>query len=468
MGGFSVLLEPLTQLDWQNMKYLPCGLVFLCMAFARLSLLPAASDDPQSYTFASQRKVGQIDRVNILLQLTGDVLEKSGTSAKPERSKVGLTCRRDYDEKTLQMPTAAEKTLRGIRYYHEAAATLQKAEVVQNPALGPENRLVGVEVVGAKEILFSPKGPLDMDELELVSAVGESLALDQLLPGKAVKIGEQWPISDETVALLVGLEEITKNSVLMVLREVTPDKARFELAGQVEGKLYGAGNQIDLTAKCRFDRPTGRIDWFVMRLKQNREAGVVEDGLDATVQVQTKIDRQESAEKLSDAALAGLNLKPTEDLTLVRCLSGGGGCQLALDRSWFLVDRTRTYDEFRRLDRGQDLGLCKIAAQPQVSPSNLPSLEEFQGIVQKLLGENFGEFLDLSQTETPAHLRILRVKAKGKDHEIPVRWFYYLVSDPEGRQVAFSFRVEEKRLEAFGHADEPLVHSLRFVEKKEK
>ena len=57
--------------------------------------------------------------------------------------------------------------------------------------------------------------------------------------------------------------------------------------------------------------------------------------------------------------------------------------------------------------------------------------------MQKLLGENFGEFLDVSQAETPAHLRILRVKAKGKDNEVPVRWFYYLVSDPEGRQVTF-------------------------------
>ena len=60
------------------------------------------------------------------------------------------------------------------------------------------------------------------------------------------------------------------------------------------------------------------------------------------------------------------------------------------------------------------------------------------------------------------------MKAKGKDDEVPVNWFYYLVSDPEGRQVTFSFRVEEKRLEQFGRADEQLVHSLRFVVKKEK
>jgi hypothetical protein len=402
------------------------------------------------------------------LEANGNVLTKSGTDEKPERQEVSLACRRDYDEKTLQMPAETEKTLRGVRYYHEASATGKKGLVVLNAALRPESRLVGVEIVGGKETLFSPKGTLNWDELDLVATVGESLSLDQLLPGKPVKIGESWKISDDTIALLLALEEITSNSVQMVLKEVTPEFARFELAGQVEGRLYGAGNQISLKAKCRFDRGTGRIDWFAMRLKQDRDIGLIEDGLDWTVLVQAKIVRLETSEKLSDAALADLGLKATDDLTLMRYLQSKGGCQLTHDRCWFVTGATREYDEFRRLDRGQDIGLCKISPQPQVAVSKLPTLEQFQGIVQKLLGDNFGEFLELSQAESPAHLRILRVKTKGRDNDVPVRWFYYLVSDPEGRQVTFTFRVEEKWLERFGRADEPLVHSLRFVEKKEK
>ena len=75
---------------------------------------------------------------------------------------MGLTCRRDYDEKTLQMPTATEKTLRGVRYYHEASATLRKGTVVQNPALRPESRLVGVEIVGRKGDPVLPQGPFQL------------------------------------------------------------------------------------------------------------------------------------------------------------------------------------------------------------------------------------------------------------------------------------------------------------------
>ena len=450
------------------MKYITYFIAFSLVAFARSAPLHAAPDEAETYSFASQRHINHTDHVNIRLEASGDVLTKSETSEKPNRQKVGLTYRRDYDEKTLQIPTATEKALRGVRYYHEAAATLKKGTVAQNPTLRPENRIVGVEIVGGKETLFSPKGPFNWDELDLVATVGDSLPLDQVLPAKAVKIGESWKISDDTVALLLALEEISSNSVQVVLNEATPDFAHFELAGRVEGTLYGADSEINLKAKCRFDRRTGRIDWFAMRLKQSRDIGLVEDGLDWTVVVQVKVTRLETSEKLGDAALADLPLKPTDDLTLVRYLQSGGGCQLTHDRCWFPTDQTRDHDELHRLDRGQDIGLCKISAQPQVSVSKLPTPEQFQGIVQKLLGGNFGEFLEISQAQSPAHLRILRVKAKGKDNEVPVRWIFYLVSDPEGRQVTFSFRIEEKRLEEFGRADEPLVHSLRFVEKKEK
>ena len=441
--------------------------MFISVLVAAFPLF-AAPDDPSAYTFSSQRQVNDIDHVNVLLEASGDVLTKATTGEKPERLDVALTCRRDYDEKTLQIPTESQKKLRSVRYYHQASASFRKGTITQNPALQPQNRIVGVEMVGSKAVLFSPAGPFDVDDLELVTTVGESLPLDQLLPGKPVKIGDLWRVPDQAVALLLALEEITSNSLQMTLNEVTADFARFELAGQVEGRLYGASSQLNLKAKCRFDRRTRRIDWFAMRIKQNREIGLVEEGLDWTVLVQIKISRLETSEKLSDAALANLNLNPTDDLTLVRYVATGGECQLTHDRCWFSTDRTREHDEFHRLDSGQDIALCKLSPQPQLSVSQLPTLEQFQGIVRKLLGEKLKEFLDLSQAESPARLRILRVRAKGTDNDLPVRWSFYLVSDPEGRQVTFSFRVEEKWLEQFGRADEQLVHSLRFVEKKDK
>ena len=443
-------------------------IVLLCTAILLLASVATAADEPASYEFQSRRKVGQIDRCNVLLEASGDLLVKSASGEKPERQEVSLSCHRDYDEKTLQLPAAADKTLRGIRYYREATAKLRKGTVTLNPALRPEHRLVAVEIVGSKATPFSPRGPLSVAELELLSAVGETLPLDQLLPDNPVKIGDAWPLPGEMVALLLGLDEVTSNSVQTTLKEVTPEFARFELAGQAEGKLYGASNQISLKAKCRFDRKTGRIDWFAMRLQQRREVSVVEAGLDWTFLVQAKIAPAEASQELSAATLADLPLKPTAALLRVQYQLAEGECQLSHDRDWFLTNHYSDQDEFHRLDGDQDIGMCEVSPQPQVSLAKLPSLAQFQDIVQKALGSNFGQIEDVSEGLNAAHLRVLRVSVKGADNGLPVHWFYYHVSDPEGRQVTLTFRVEDKHREAFGRADDALVQSLRFLEKVEK
>ncbi len=429
------------------------------------------TDEATEFEFHSRRQIDQVDHSSVLLDAKGDLLVKSSTgagAAKPERQDVGLSCRRDYDEKTLQLPTATDKTYSSVRYYHEASAKLKKGSVALNPALRPERRLVGVEIKGSKVMPFSLRGPLNVDELELLSAVGETLNLDQLLPTKPVKIGDSWPVSDETAAVLLALEDVTANSVRTTLKEVAPDFARFELEGRVAGKLYGAMNQISLKAKCRFDRRTQRIDWFAMGLQQSRDVGMVESGLDWTFQVRVKITPAQTSVELSETALADLPLKADNELLRVQYDLADGEIRLTHDRAWFLTGHYSDQDEFHRLDHGQDIGMCKVSQQPQLSVAKLPTAGQFQEIVQKVLGPSFGEITDASETQTGAHLRIVRVSVKGKDADIPARWIYYHVSDPEGRQATLTFRIEERNLETFAHADEALVHSLRFVEKVEK
>ena len=214
--------------------------------------------------------------------------------------------------------------------------------------------------------------------------------MDQLLPGKPVKIGESWKISDDTIALLLALEEITSNSVQMVLNEVTPEFARFELAGQVEGKLYGAGNQIGLKAKCRFDRRTGRIDWFAMRLKQSRDIGLVEDGLDCD---RAGADQDHPPGDLGETerCRAGRSQLETDGRLDARAVSAKRRRMPVDARSLLVPDRTATrdYDEFHRLDRGQDIGLCKISPQPQVERGQAAHPRTIPGHRAEIAGREF-------------------------------------------------------------------------------
>ena len=93
--------------------------------------------------------------------------------------------------------------------------------------------------------------------------------------------------------------------------------------------------------------------------------------------------------------------------------------------------------------------------------------------VRRALGESFGEFVEASQSSNQAGYRVYRVAVQGTSSEIDMRWIYYLLSDPQGRQAALTFALEQKLVDRFAEADKPLVESLRFVEraaedKKEK
>jgi hypothetical protein len=171
---------------------------------------------------------------------------------------------------------------------------------------------------------------------------------------------------------------------------------------------------------------------------------------------------------LSETALADLPMKSTDDLLRVQYEMADGEIQLTHDRAWVLTSHYSDQDEFHRLDHGQDIAMCKVSPQPQISVAKLPTALQFQDVVRRVLGASFGEITDTSESQSAAHLRIVRVSVKGKDADVPARWIYYHVSDPEGRQVTLAFRVEERNLEAFGHADESLAQSLQFVEKVEK
>ena len=256
---------------------------------------------------------------------------------------------------------------------------------------------MGVEISGEKLTPFSTRGPLSVDELELLSAVGETVPLDELLPAKPVKIGDSWPVPGATLALLLGLDEVTSNTVQVTLKEVTPDFARLELAGRAEGKLYGAMNQIALKAKCRFDRhAVHRLVCDGPAADPRRKRGRVRPQLDVSGE-----GTRNASNKLGGIerrCAADVPVKPTDELLRVQYHLERGDVQLTHDRAWFLTGHYSDQDEFHRLDRSQDIGLCKVSPQPQVSVAKLPNAAQFQEIVRKALGDKFGDVVDVADS----------------------------------------------------------------------
>jgi len=129
---------------------------------------------PPTCSLRSRRAEGSLDRVEVALEVGGDLrmaADRQSTDEKnasiPMRAVAGLA----YDERTLQ--GGSSQPPRSVRYYDRAKATIKVGEGGAQPELREERRLVGVQVDGPKTTLFSPRGPFNREELDLIDIVGK-------------------------------------------------------------------------------------------------------------------------------------------------------------------------------------------------------------------------------------------------------------------------------------------------------
>jgi hypothetical protein len=420
------------------------------------------------FSFRSQRKPAGADHVVIHLQVGGET--KYTKDDKPQHEKMSVECNLDYFERTLEAPAGPDAVWRSVRDYQKVETEVKVGDGRFQPTLQPQHHLIAVEAGKQTALLFSPQGNLTRDELDAIDIQANSLLLDRLLPERPVAIGDHWPHAMELMAALLGLDEVAKSTVESTLKEATNTVARFEIAGQVEGAIYGVSTKIEIKGRYRFDRQTQRIDWVGLLIKEEREGSFVADGMDVVSRLQILISPAQRPASLSDVALARLTLKPTPESTSLTYESPNGDWQCRHDRRWCIYRQgpRSPVAVLRLVDRGMLAAQCNLASLADHEPGKLVSLAEFQADVRRALDKSFGEFVEASESSNAAQYRIYRVVVHGTSADLAMRWIYYLVAEPQGRQVALTFTVEQKLMDRFADADKPMVRSLRFAEAKGK
>jgi hypothetical protein len=414
----------------------------------------------RTYSFQDARQTGSIDRVAVMLEVRGTL--KVPKENKIERPKMSVDAKLAYDERTLEMGAAGRGPIRAVRHYDLAEATIRAGDEQFTPRLRPERSLMAVRADDAKVTLFSPRGQLTWEELDLVDLPVSSLLVERFLPDRAVTQGETWTHSDDLITAMLRLDRIGKNEVQSKLAEVTAKSAIIEMAGRVEGAINGVTTRIELKAKYRFSFQTRRIDWLGLLVHEDRDIGHVGPGLEIVAKLQMQRAPRESSKAISDKALAGLSLEPSDALTQLVFEPVGGGWRCQHDRCWFLTGGDRELAFLRMVDRGDFIAQCNVATLAQVKPGRQATLEEFQQDIQKALGDEFGDFVSASQKANEQNYRVLRVVARGTVSGMPIEWHYYLVADEHGRQVTFTFSVEQPLVERLRELDRQIVASLRF------
>jgi hypothetical protein len=316
-------------------------------------------------------------------------------------------------------------------------------------------------------------GPLTRSELELVEGPCDPLALTGLLPAVPVEVRSRWKVSDMAARALSGYDRITTNGLEATLVAVDKDQgtATVRLGGEVRGAVLGGEGTIALSGSYRFDLKAGRIQTLKLDRAETRRPGPVEAGLDVKSAIEVTREPAEPTASLSDAAMARIDLDretTNEARRLARRLlllkAPDGRFSLRHDRDWHTYWDDHRLTVLKRLDEaGGLIGQCNLAAGPRAGKGRHQDLGQFRDDVRRGLGARFSGFLGAGEVDgDPAgHFRH-KIGAQGRQGELGVVWYYYLIASPEGEQIVATFTLAATALPTFGAEDERLIGTFRW------
>ena len=415
----------------------------------------------ESVTLRYREEPGLSCRVKVLVELKGELVLNArgqGITRLPLKAK-GESL---YDERAAVWLAGNEEPLH-VRHYERAESTSEIGDYTQKSGLSADQRLILVHTQGDVVSLDSPFGPLTREELELIDNQANTALLNQLLPNRAVMVGESWSHVDDLVRPLLAIESIQKNNLQSRCRGIEGGLVRIDLEGTVRGSTRGVSTDLEVQGKYDFDPKHARITRFTMRLREDRAVGHAEPGIEVEAQIQIQVEPGIAAPELVDAKLASLPRAATRAQQPLECFSEEGRLRFLHERDWrTMVDRHDVLI-MRLVQRGDLLAQCNLTRLPDASPTRTMTRSRFEEDIRRVLGSRFGQVVEASEGRTAKGLKQIRVAVTGVASEIPIRWIYYHLSDASGRQVSLVFTLDEKALPRFAAADELLVSSLEFT-----
>ncbi|MDX1943862.1 MAG: hypothetical protein SFU86_00530 [Pirellulaceae bacterium] len=423
--------------------------------------LPAA----ETYELRSAEKVDSHFETKVVVQVEGQLkLNADGSSVK--RLPVKVDANLHYVQRTLAA-SGGFTASRVVRHYTAAAAKIKLKETELTNTLRDERNLIVVDSSDKAATTFSPFGPLNRDEIDLVEVPGSGLAHSALLPEKGVAIGDTWTHPDWAIARLLNLDAVNQQDIVSKLTDVRENVAIVALEGKVAGAVGGVSSDLELKGKLNFDLKTKAVTWLALAFKENRAIGHAQPGFEVITQMRHLAAPIAASDLVADKALASLPLEVSPGATLVEFSAEKADFELLLDRRWRVMVDRHDVTLMRLVDRGDLVAQCNISQRPTLPKGEQLALQVFQADVQKALGKNFGQIVSAASETTDSGLHILRVTVSGASGELPIQWTYYHVSDDAGHRAALVFTIEGNLVERFAQIDRELISGFRFLQEKQ-
>jgi hypothetical protein len=352
-----------------------------------------------------------------------------------------------------------------VRHVIQAASAVNGEIRPMSAMLRPEVSLLVAErrQQEGPVVVVSPAGPLTRSELELVQAVGDPMALGDLLPGGAIGVGRRWRAGEGAAQVLSGYDVITANELDASLESVDGTKARIRLHGRIEGSVMGGQGLINCEGLVTFDRQMGWIDRLEVNRSETRRPGPIELGLDLKSTLTMIRHPEQPPATLSDAALANVSLEITPRSERLLVLAPDGKATLLHDRHWHGFWDDPKLVILKRVEGGQVVAQCNLSVGPAAGRGRHQDPTQFRDDIRRALKERFVQFLGVGEVDgDPAGGFRFKVGVQGREGNLGVVWYYYLVASPAGDQLVAIFTLADPYAKAFGDQDAEMIGTLRW------
>ena len=411
------------------------------------------------YLLKSQQAAGNSTLVSVQLEVGGDLIS---LDEKTQEKKLPMRVAGDLEYRELVV-ACSDDVVRSLRHYDRAIAKIDVDGKGIEKRLPKEQELVAADL---REGLFTMNGcnsPLTREQLDLIEVVGNSLAIDQLLPGRDVAKGEKWQHENSVIGALLGMDHVAVCEVDSIIVGASKGQVQIKLSGTVHGTIDGSTTEIELRGGYLFHQKLGRITKFNLAIQEKRAAGGVIPGLDVVAKAKVVITPASSETPFDDALIEQISDVSQELRTTLQYDASKRGFRFQHEPNWYVTGEQRDLLSLRCLQGSDWTSHCNVTTLPPRSEGRSTTLEQFQNDIRDSLGKNLEEISAATQWTTSQGHDCLGVIANGKVQDVEMQWRYYLVSSPGMPRVTLAATVEKSQLERFADADRELVESLQLL-----
>jgi hypothetical protein len=422
-----------------------------------LAAVPAAWG--QTAFLAETVKAGDCFRYQLDMKLSGELKVKAEGKNAP--IQLTATASHSFPERALTIGPSG-LPIKVARAYESARAVIIAGKDRSERTLRPKRRLIVAIQDKDVPLTYSPAGALYRSELELTSEHLNTLFVAGLLPGKRVKVGETWAISNQVAQALCSFEGLTEHKLAGKLEAVNGDTATFSIKGTASGVELGALIKSKIDATGRFDLKKNRLVALEWKQSDERDQGPASPASATQVTINVRRTPIEQPASLSDVALISVPgaLAPAASMTYVEHRDAKDRFALIHGREWVLTSETAEHTVLRLLERGDFVAQLTVTPWTKAKKGEHITPGAFKTAMNAASGWRPERELQAGEVPSSDRRWIYRYSVQGQLDGVEVLQNFYLIAGPDGDQVLLTFTLSPKQADKLGARDLSLAGSV--------